>query len=47
MPYLSRPSRPGEFGTRACRADCGAIEMRWPEAQAPPRFKGRRRRGEH
>jgi hypothetical protein len=41
MPYCSRISRPGEFGTRSCRR-CGACEMRWPVADAPPRFQGKR-----
>lgn len=36
MPYLSRDSRPGEYGHRSCRRRfCGAFEQRWPEDQAP------------
>lgn len=46
MPYCSRSSRPGEFGTRACRR-CSALETRWPAAQAGPLFRGRARAGEH
>jgi hypothetical protein len=45
MPYLSRPSRPGEFGTRSCR-DCRAVETRWPLREMPPLFAGRMRVGE-
>lgn len=46
MPYLSRESRPGEFGTRTCRRRCGASEHRWPEADAPPFWRDRLAREE-
>lgn len=35
MPYLSRPSRLGEYGHRSCRRRCGTFEQRYPEDQAP------------
>lgn len=35
MPLLARTSRPGEFGTRACRRWCGALQTRWPRGTAP------------
>lgn len=45
MPYCSRDSRPGEFGSRVCRR-CSAIETRWPAGAAPTWFEGHRVMGE-
>lgn len=46
MPYLLRMSAPGEFGIRACRNDCGAIETRYPMHSTPSLFEGEPRTGE-
>jgi hypothetical protein len=35
MPYRSRESAAGEWGTRCCRRRCGTRESRWPRSEAP------------
>lgn len=37
MPLLARESRPGEFGSRACRQDCGGVQWRRPASDAGAR----------
>jgi hypothetical protein len=41
MPYLSRESKPHEFGTRSCKRLCGTSEARYPLADAPQLWKER------
>lgn len=41
MPYCSRPSRRGEFGTRTCRRYCGVHETRYPVDEAPAWWRRR------
>jgi hypothetical protein len=40
MPYLSRDSRDGEFGTRVCRR-CSKTESRWPLTYERPILSGK------